>query len=336
MTTDTLSTPVEGPASPDEIRAVPVRHPGRWVAAAVIVVLVAMFAHSVAANPAYDGATISKYLTWPTILSGLWMTLWLTLIAMVVGVVGGVVLAVMRLSSNPLISSAGWGYVWFFRGTPLLVQILFWYNISALFPTVSIGVPFGPTFHTWPTNNLISAFTAVILALGLNEAAYMSEIVRAGIISVDEGQAEAAAALGMRRGLVMRLIVLPQALRVIVPPTGNELIGMLKTTSLVSVIGAVPELLQQAQHIYNQNYKTIPLLIVASFWYLVVTSILTVGQYYVERYVGRGSVRGLPPTPPEKLWAYVKRNSVPRHTSDVKLTGVTTAAAVTAQAGDAA
>jgi polar amino acid transport system permease protein len=212
----------------------------------------------------------------------------------------------MRLSKNPLVSSAAWIYVWFFRGTPLLVQILFWFNISALFPTVSIGVPFGPSFHTWSTNSLIGAFTAVVLALGLNEAAYMSEIVRAGIISVDEGQAEAAASLGMTKGLTLRKIVLPQAMRVIIPPTGNETISMLKTTSLVSAI-SVTDLFLSTQNISNTNYEVVPLLTVASLWYLFFTSIMTIGQFYIERHYARGSTRELPPTPFQRLRAALHR-----------------------------
>jgi polar amino acid transport system permease protein len=199
------------------------------------------------------------------------------------------------------VSSASWFYIWFFRGTPVYVQILLWFNLSYIFPRISIGVPFGPALTSWSTNSLISALTAGILALGLNEAAYMAEIVRAGILSVDEGQSEAASALGMSRGLIMRRIVLPQAMRVIVPPTGNETISMLKTSALVSAI-AVPELLQHTQAIINNTYATVPLLLMASFWYLAMTSILTVGQFYLERYFGRGSSRGAPaPTLPERV-----------------------------------
>jgi polar amino acid transport system permease protein len=297
---------VKAPARPEAIRAVPVRHPGRWVAVAVIGVLVAMLAHNLAVNTRWQGWVINQYLFNTQVLHGVVATLWLTVVAMAVGVVGGVVLAVMRLSDNPIVSSAAWVYIWFFRGTPVLVQLIFWFNIAALFPTLSLGVPFGPGFHTWSTNSLITPFLASVLGLGLNEAAYMSEIVRAGILAVDEGQTEAASALGMRRLLIMRRVVLPQAMRVIIPPTGNETISMLKTTSLVSFTGGF-ELLVSVQRIYNVNYKIIPLLMVASIWYLVVTSILTVGQYYLERYFARGSARQLPPTPPQKLLAFYQR-----------------------------
>jgi polar amino acid transport system permease protein len=206
----------------------------------------------------------------------------------------------MRLSPNPLLSGASWFYIWIFRGTPVLVQILFWYNIAALYPRFSLGIPLGPTFAHFSATSLITPFVAGMLALGLNEGAYMAEIVRAGIISVPEGQTQAAQSLGMKRLLTMRRIVLPQAMRVIIPPTGNETISMLKTTSLVSVI-AVSELTYSGQLIYSANYRTIQLLIVISIWYLAMTTVLTIGQYYVERHFGRGSTRDLPPTPLQRL-----------------------------------
>ncbi len=312
MSEQASATQVAEQARPETIRAVPVRHPGRWVAAAVIAVLVAMLVHNLATNTRWQGWVIRQYLFNNQVLHGVAATLWLTLLAMVIGVAGGVLLAVMRLSDNPIVSSCAWVYIWFFRGTPVLVQLIFWFNIAALFPTISIGVPFGPGFHTWSTTALITPFAASLLGLGLNEAAYMSEIVRAGILSVDEGQTEAACALGMRRPLIMRRVVLPQAMRVIIPPTGNETISMLKTTSLISVTAGF-ELLVSVQRIYNATYQIIPLLMVASIWYLVMTSILTVGQYYLERHFARGSVRQLPPSPPQKLRAFFVRNFWPRH-----------------------
>jgi polar amino acid transport system permease protein len=209
---------------------------------------------------------------------------------MAIGITLGILFAVMRLSPNPLVSGAAWTYVWFFRATPVLVQILFWSNISTLYPKIGFGIPFGPTFGHFDANSVITPFVAGMLALGLNEGAYMAEIVRAGIISVEEGQSEAAQALGMSRLQTMRRIVLPQAMRVIIPPTGNETISMLKTTSLVSVIATV-ELLYSVQLIYSANYRTIPLLIVASIWYLIVTTVLSIGQYFLERRFGRGSRR---------------------------------------------
>jgi polar amino acid transport system permease protein len=219
------------------------------------------------------------------------VTLELTVISMLIGIALGIVIAVMRLSPNPLVSSASWLYVWFFRGTPLLVQLLFWGYISALFPTIDLGIPFGPSFIHAHANTLITLFVAAILGLGLNEGAYMSEIVRAGIISVDQGQTEAASSLGMTRLQIMRRIVLPQAMRVILPPTGNETISMLKNTALVVVLGGVFDLLFEVQQIYAANFKTIPLLIVASIWYLVLTTVLYIGQYFIERRFGRGFSR---------------------------------------------
>jgi polar amino acid transport system permease protein len=272
---------------PEDIKAVPVRRPGRWLAAAVVAVIAAAIIHSVVTNSRFKWGLVGQYLFDGRILSGVRVTIELTVVAMVIGIVGGILLAVMRLSPNWLVSGASWLYIWFFRGTPLLVQLLFWGFIGALYPTIDLGIPFGPAFIHANANHLIKPFVVCILGLGLNEAAYMSEIVRAGIISVDEGQTEAAASLGMGRLLTMRRIVLPQAMRVILPPTGNEAISMLKNTSLVSVI-AYTDLLYSVQLIYSVNYKTIPLLIVASIWYLAMTSVLYVGQYFIERRFGRG------------------------------------------------
>ena len=288
------------PVRPDEIKAIPVRHPGRWVAAAIIVYLSAALVKSVATNPRFEWGIIRHYFTSSRVLQGLVTTLELTVLCMAIGIVIGILLAVMRLSVNPLVSGASWLYIWLFRGTPVLVQILFWGYISALYPRLSLGIPLGPQFVHFSANSVISPFVAGMLALGLNEGAYMAEIVRAGIISVEEGQTEAAQSLGMTRLQTMRRIVLPQAMRVIVPPTGNETISMLKTTSLVSVI-AVTDLLYSVQLIYAVNYRTIPLLIVASIWYLIVTTLLSFGQYYLERYFGRGTARELPPTPLQRL-----------------------------------
>jgi polar amino acid transport system permease protein len=285
---------------PDDIKAIPVRRPGRWLAAAIVLVLALALAHSVATNPRFRWGTVGHYLFSSRILDGLLVTLELTVIAMAVGIVLGVVLAVMRLSPNPLVAGAASAYIWFFRGTPVLVQLLFWSFISALYPRISLGIPFGPALVHGNANAIITPFVAAILGLGLNEAAYMAEIVRAGIVSVDEGQTDAAHSLGMTRLMTMRRIVLPQAMRVIIPPTGNETISMLKTSSLVSVI-AYKELLYSVQLIYAVNFLQIPLLLVASIWYLVVTTILSIAQYYVERRFGRSSARELPPTPLQRL-----------------------------------
>jgi polar amino acid transport system permease protein len=280
---------------PEDIRAVPVRRPGRWIAAAIVLVIAASLVRSVITTSGFQWGVVGEYLFDHRILEGLVVTIELTVIAMVIGIVLGVILAVMRLSPNPLISRASWLYIFFFRGTPVLVQLLFWYNIAALYPKLSLGIPFGPAFIHPDANTLITAFRAGILGLGLNEGAYMAEIVRAGIISVDDGQTDAAQSLGMTRVQTLRRIVLPQAMRVIIPPTGNETISMLKTTSLASVI-TVTELLYAAQLIYSVNFKPIPLLITVSIWYLVCTSVLYVGQYYLERYYGRGATRELSPT----------------------------------------
>jgi polar amino acid transport system permease protein len=247
---------------------------------------------------------VGDFLFDPRVLRGVRATLELTVVSMAIGIVLGVLLAVMRLSPNPVVKSASWVYIWFFRGTPVLLQILFWgIGISALYPKISIGIPFGgPVIASGEANHVITIFVAAILGLGLNEGAYMAEIVRAGLLSVDEGQTEAAHALGMTRLKTLRRIVLPQAMRVIIPPTGNETISMLKTTSLVSVI-AYTELLYAVQLIYSVNFKTIPLLMVAAIWYLFFTTILSIGQYYIERHYARGAARELPPTAMQRVRA---------------------------------
>ncbi len=286
---------------PAEIKAVPVRRPGRLVAGLLVIVLGAALIKSVATNPRFGWGTVGDYLFSGPVLDGLVKTIELTALSMVIGILIGVVLAVMRLSPNPLVVAASGFYIWLFRGTPVLVQLLFWAFIAALYPVIALGVPFGPALFSFEANSLITPFVAALLGLGLNEGAYMSEIVRAGLLSVDEGQEEAAKALGMRRMQTVRRIILPQAMRVIIPPTGNETIGMLKTTSLVSVL-AFTELLYTVQLIYATNYKQIPLLIVASIWYLVLTTILSIAQYFIERHYGRGTARGTPPTLLGRIW----------------------------------
>jgi polar amino acid transport system permease protein len=285
---------------PDDIKAIPARHPGRWIAAAAVFVLILAMAYSFTTNPRFEWSVVGEYFFSPRVLRGLWLTLELTVISMLIGVALGVLLAVMRLSLNPLVSGASRFYIWLFRGTPVLVQILFWFNITALYPNIGFGS------WSFDANNLITPFIAAILALGLNEGAYMAEIVRAGILSVDEGQSEAGAALGMSRLQIMRRVVLPQAMRVIVPPTGNETISMLKTTSLVSVI-AVSDLLYSVQLIYAVNYRTIPLLLVASIWYLLVTTVLSIGQFYIERHFSRSATRNASLTPLQQLRAALAR-----------------------------
>jgi len=293
---------------PEDIKAVPVRHPGRWLAAAVASVAAASLLYSFLNNPRAQWDVFSEWFFNPRITDGVVVTIELTVVSMVVGLILGVVLAVMRQSPNPVLKSVSWFYIWLFRGTPLLVQLIFWFNIAALYPKIRFGIPFGgPPLIEGSANTVITAIVAAYLGLSLNEGAYMAEIVRAGLLSVDEGQNEAAEALGLSRMQTMRHVVLPQAMKVIVPPTGNETINMLKTTSLVFVLGNVYDLLTSAQLIYAANYKVIPLLLVASAWYLILTSILYVGQYYLERRFGRGGSRNLPPTPIQRLVAGWKR-----------------------------
>jgi polar amino acid transport system permease protein len=273
-----------------ELKVTGRRHPGRWAAAAVVLVIVAMIVHALATDANFRWAVVGRYFFDHLILRGLLMTVELTAIAMVIATVLGTVLALMRLSGNPVLSVSSGAYIWFFRGTPLLVQLIFFYNISALYPKLSIGIPFGPAVVQGNVNQLVTPFLAAVLSLSLNEAAYMAEIIRGGIVSVEHGQSEAAQALGMSSWLVLRRIVLPQAMRLIIPPASNQVISMLKITSLVSVI-SLADLLYSAQMIYSNNFETIPLLIVASLWYLIVVSVLTGGQVYLERRLGRGNTR---------------------------------------------
>jgi polar amino acid transport system permease protein len=282
------------------------RHLGRlcWSVLAVAVAVWALV--SVAMNERFRWSVVGDFLFDPAILDGVRSTLLITLYSIVIGVGLGAVIALMRLSPIRALAGPAWFFALFFRGTPLLVQIIFWYNLAAIYPTVSLGIPGLVTFWDGDVNSLITPITAGLLALGLNEAAYLSEIIRAGIIGVDKGQVEAAKSLGMRPGRIFRRIVLPQAMRTIIPPTGNEIIGLLKGTSLVSVI-AVPELLFSAQVIYSQNLETIPLLIVASIWYLVATTVLSAGQFHLERHFGRGSDRHLP-----RSYRQVLRDSLTR------------------------
>jgi polar amino acid transport system permease protein len=288
---------------PEEIKAVPVRRPGRWIAAAIVLVIAASLVRSVVTNSRFEWHIVGQYLFDSRVLHGALTTVYLTALCMTIGIVLGVLAAVMRLSPNPILKTASWLYIWFFRGTPLLVQVLFWGFIAALYPTIAIGIPFGPSFIHADANHLVTTFLAVVLAFSLNEGAYMSEIVRAGIISVDDGQRDAASSLGMSRLQTMRRIVLPQAMRVIIPPTGNETISMLKNTSLAYVV-AFTELLYSVVQIYDVNYQTIPLLIVASIWYLAMTSVLYVVQYFIERRYGRGFSRAEQATMRERWLAF--------------------------------
>ncbi|OFE14402.1 ABC transporter permease [Humibacillus sp. DSM 29435] len=267
--------------------AIPVRHPGRWAAAVAVAVMSAMLWNATVNNPRMEWAIVGQYLFDPQILAGLRMTLLLTVLAMAVGLVLGTVVAVMRMSENPLVRTAAQLYVWLFRSTPLIVQLLFWFYLAAVMPTLGLGIPFGPEWITFDTSLLISQITAAVLGLGLCEAAYTAEIVRAGILSVSKGQFEAGEALGMSPRRVLARIVLPQAMRVIVPPIGNSTISMLKTTALVLVI-ALPDLLTAAQAIYSQNLAQIPLLTVATAWYVFIVTVLTLVQNRIERKFSAG------------------------------------------------
>lgn len=251
-------------------------------------VIVAVFLIDVPGNPGYGWPTVLEYLFAPEVLQGVLLTIALTVIAQTAGIVLGVLLAIMRVSRNPVFSWVAAVYIWFFRGTPLLVQLIFWYNIAALYPTIAFGMPLGgPSIELGSANVLITPLAAALLGLSLNEGAYMAEIVRSGINSVDAGQLDAGRALGMTGGKLMRRVILPQAMRVVIPPTGNEVISMLKSTSLVSVL-AISDLLYSVQTIYAINYQVIPLLLVACAWYLLMTSILTAIQSRIEAYYGRG------------------------------------------------
>ncbi|MFT8356706.1 MAG: amino acid ABC transporter permease [Bifidobacterium aquikefiri] len=273
---------------PGEIHARPVRKPGPVVAAIVVLIFALMLAHGIVTNPNFDWPTVWMYLFNENVLSGIGWTLKLTLYSMIIATVLAIILAVMRKSSNPVLRWVSWYFIWFFRGTPVYTQLIFWGLFAVLIPRLAVGVPFGPEFWSIDTKSVVTASVAAVLGLGLNEAAYLSEIVRAGIEAVDDGQTEAAQALGMRRSLIMRRIILPQAMRIIVPPTGNETIGMLKTTSLVLAVPFNLELQFATNAIASRIYKPIPLLLVASIWYLVITTILMILQAQLEKHFGKG------------------------------------------------
>lgn len=277
-----------GSAQSDEpmLTYVPARAWGTRAAAALLSLAVVYFLVSIGGNANFGWSVVGEYLFDARILSGLYLTIWLTIVTMVIGVVLGTIFAVMAMSRNVVISTVANAYIWFFRGTPVLVQLIFWYNLGALFSELSIGIPFTSWGISAPTNTLISPVTAAVLGLGLNEGAYMSEIIRSGLLSVDPGQRQAATSLGMTARKALWRIVLPQAMPVIIPPTGNQTIGMLKTSSLVSVI-SLSDLLYSAQTIYSRNFQTIPLLIVACLWYLLATTILSWLQGRIERHFAR-------------------------------------------------
>ena len=282
------TNPAGRPDGVELINAVPVRHPGRWVGAAIILLFAVLAAQSIVTNENFRWDTVGKYLFDVLILQSIAWTLLLTVSSMIIAIVLAILLAFMRQSENPLFRYVSWFWVWFFRGTPVYTQLVFWGLVAVLYPKIILGIPFGPEWFSVDTDTVITALVAAIVGLGLNESAYLAEIFRAGLKSVDNGQMEAAEALGMRRSKVMWRIILPQAMRVIVPPTGNETIGMLKTTSLVLAIPFTLDLTFVTNTIANRTYLPIPLLIVAAFWYLVVTSLLMVGQHFIEKHYGKG------------------------------------------------
>jgi polar amino acid transport system permease protein len=295
----TVSAPER--ARPEPIKAVPVRHPGRWVTIVILAVLTAMFIHMLMTNTAFDWGFMVDNMFRPPVLAGVRGTLVLTVISMAIGIVIGIIVAIMRLSPNPILKGAAFLYTWFFRSVPRLVLLAVFGNLGILYQRVGIGLPFGEQIGRlfglenfdgqifgFRTLDLLTAFVAGLLGLALSEGAYMAEIVRAGIQSVDPGQSEAASALGMSRGQVLRRVVLPQAMRVIIPPTGNETIAMLKDTSLVIYIPIAYELFNQLDSIGKRTFNTFPMYVAACLWYLALTSFLLVGQYYIEKRYSRG------------------------------------------------
>ncbi|MFI1353643.1 amino acid ABC transporter permease [Streptomyces sp. NPDC020898] len=297
--------PPPRPEDPASLKVIPVRHYARWVAAAAVAVLVAQFAHGLATNPVWEWGVFGDYVLSETIVQAVGVTLQLTAYATVLGFLLGTVLAFMRLSRSPVLQTVAWTYIWIFRSIPMIVQLVFWFNLGALYQELGVGIPFGPVFWSVDSNTLIGTIGAAIIGLTLHQAAYAAEIVRGGVIAVDHGQLEAAAALGIPRLRQIRRIVLPQAMRAILPTAGNEIVGLLKGTSVVYVM-AIGELFYQVQVVYGRNGRVIPLLLVATAWYVVLTSLLSVAQYYVERHFARGANRTPPPTPLQRVRRLVR------------------------------
>ncbi|MGZ4663025.1 amino acid ABC transporter permease [Arthrobacter sp. ok909] len=283
-------------AAPVLNKAVPVRHPGRWISAVIIIGALALFLQSLFTNPNFRWDVVGAYILDVKVVQGVVWTLVLTVASMILAIILAILLAFMRQSENPVFRWSSWTWVWFFRGTPVYTQLIFWGLIAVLYPKISAGVPFGPEMFSVDTSTVVTATVAAILGLGLNESAYLAEIFRAGLKSVDQGQMEAAEALGMGKTKIMWRIILPQAMRVIVPPTGNETIGMLKTTSLVLAVPFTLDLTFATNALANRTYLPVPLLIVAAIWYLVITSLLMVGQHFIEAYYGKGVDNRAPAT----------------------------------------
>ena len=271
------------------IDAKPVPRPGRWASAIIVALFALLLAHALVTNPNFQWGVVWQWLFSKTIVSGVMYTLLLTVIAMVMGTILAITMAIMRQSVNPVLRWVATAYIWFFRGTPIYTQLIFWSLLPSLYPQISLGIPFAPPFVTVDTATYFTSFWMAFIGLGLNEGAYLAEIIRAGLLSVDKGQWEAATALGMPRSMIFRRIILPQAMRVIVPPIGNETISMLKTTSLVTAVPFTFELTKVATDYGSQTLLPIPFLVVAAIWYLVITSVLMIGQARLEAYYGKGS-----------------------------------------------
>ncbi|MET9498047.1 amino acid ABC transporter permease [Streptomyces sp. NPDC006552] len=272
------------------LKVVPVRHPWRWAAVAVTAVLLAQFVHGLVTNAGWEWAVFAEFFTAEVVLKAVWTTLQLTFYGTVLGFALGIVLAFMRLSRSRFLKTVAFGYIWAFRSIPLIVQLLFWFNLAYLYKELRFGIPFGPGFLSFDTMRLVGAMSAAVLGLALHQAAYAAEIVRGGVLAVESGQLEAAAALGIPRLRQIRRIVLPQAMRSILPNAANEVISLFKGTSIVSVM-AIGELFYQVQVIYGRNGRVVPLLMVATAWYVLLTSALSVLQYYVERHFAKGTTR---------------------------------------------
>ncbi|MFJ2740325.1 amino acid ABC transporter permease [Streptomyces sp. NPDC087440] len=290
------ATPPSSAVPPETIKAIPVRHYGRWISGVIVIALLLLLGYSFSQGDIQWGAVGDKLFD-DTVVAGAGRTLLISVLAMVMGVALGIVLAVMRLSKNPVTSGVAWLYIWFFRGTPVYLQLLLWFNLALIFPVLNLG----PLYKDEMTD-VMTPFLCALLGLGLNEAAYMAEICRAGLLAVDEGQTEASQALGMSQGKTLRRIVIPQAMRVIVPPTGNEFINMLKTSALVYAV-TYNELLRSTSAIGSTSYAVMEMFFVAAIWYLVMTSVFSVFQYYLERRYARGTLRALPDTPFQKIKA---------------------------------
>ncbi|AUY49844.1 amino acid ABC transporter permease [Streptomyces sp. CB01881] len=302
------------------LRTVRARHPWRWAAGAAALVVLAQFAHGLATNPAWDWPTFRIFFSADTILRAVGRTVELTFYGTVLGFLLGAVVAAMRLSRSAVLQSIAWAYVWVFRSIPLIVQLVFWFNLSYLYKRFGFGIPFGPTFADFETVGVLGAIGAAVLGLGLHQAAFAAEIIRGGVIAVDAGQREAAAALGVPRRRQAWRIVLPQAMRGILPAAANEVISLFKGTSVVYVM-AIGELFYQVQVVYGRTGRVVPLLMVATVWYVLLTTVLSIGQYYVERYFARGAERTPPPTPLQRARARVRALRAARTPAPAPATG---------------